>query len=85
MKARRAPAGDRLPATEDPRIMRPWRIHREGCDAIPMATLAGAKAIARRYVEFVRIEHETSGESWVRRGPADEWRLDRQAVPGHLA
>lgn len=63
--------------------MRAWRIHAEGYDAIPAATLSGGKAIAARFRDFVRIEHVTSGESWVRRGPGDEWRQDRPPAPGH--
>lgn len=81
-RARRPVASSPLPlgaASE----MRAWRIHTEGYDAIPAATLSGAKAIAARFRDFVRIEHVTSGESWTRRGPGDEWRLDRGASPGH--
>lgn len=83
-RARRPAAGPPL-ALGAASEMRAWRIHAEGYDAIPAATLSGGKAIAARFRDFVRIEHVTSGESWVRRGPGDEWRQDRPPAPGHMS
>lgn len=76
--------GNPLPATDDPRMMRVWRVRAEGRDPIPMATLAGCKTIAAKFPGFVTIEHETTGERWARNGPHQEWRQDRPGTPGHL-
>lgn len=81
----RPPAGAPLPGADDPREMRAWRVHREGRDPIPMATLLGGKTLAARFPGFVAIEHETTGEKWVRDGPGLEWRQARAGKPGHLS
>jgi hypothetical protein len=62
-----------------------WAIYRPMMPTLHAATLELARTAAgRRYpVGFVRIEHETTGESWARR--AGNWSQDRPATAGHHA
>lgn len=73
---RSAKRGGCMPAYE----LRPWRIFRPGSDSeLRGPTLKGAKHLAstRFPVGFVAVEHETSGEEWVRERGA--WRQRRPA------
>lgn len=66
----------------------PWRIYRPTLPTLSAMTLQLAKEKADGVYRsgFVELEHETTGENWVRDWSCPErWRQRRPALPGHLA
>lgn len=64
--------------------LRQWMIFRPGWETRRAATLELARqhANATWPAGFVRVEHETTGESWVREKGG--WRQDKGGQAGHL-